>query len=202
MTLVIPVNRGRLCVLVLPGGKPESRASSRAWQLANLRMALLAGSLRKLSDDDVVVRRVQYRRRGWNSPRLDALRDAESALDDARDRYVRSRFVLVGHSMGGRVAAHLSRHPDVHAVAALAPWWPDDDAGLVPTGCRLLVVHGTDDRWTDPGSSRAQVRRARERGVDARWVGLDGAGHYMMRQVREWHRLTADFVHAQLAEQH
>jgi hypothetical protein len=34
-------------VLILPGGRPESSRGSRPWQLANQRMALLAGSLRR-----------------------------------------------------------------------------------------------------------------------------------------------------------
>jgi pimeloyl-ACP methyl ester carboxylesterase len=187
------------CVLVLPGGKPTSGQACRRWQLANLRMEAMATALRRSLGPGVTVRRVQYRLRGWNDPRLDPVQDAELALDAARDSFDPAQIVLVGHSMGGRVAAHLSARQDVGAVAALAPWWPRDDGDLVPTSCRLLVVHGTADTLTDPGSSRAQTRRARQRGVDARWVGMDGAGHYMLRGWQRWNRLTADFVAAQLA---
>lgn len=164
-------------------------------------MALFANALRRRLGGGVAVQRVQYRLRGWNSPTLDALRDGELALDDARARFDPTQIVLVGHSMGGRVAAHLSQHHGVGAVAALAPWWPQDDGDLVPTSCRLLVIHGTADSWTDPGASRAQTRLARQRGVDAQWVGLDGAGHYMIRHPRRWNQLTADFVTAQLTGQ-
>jgi len=59
--------------------------------------------------------------------------------------------------MGGRVAAHLSASGDVGAVVALAPWWPRDDADLFPNTCRLLVMHGTADTWTDPHSSYRQT---------------------------------------------
>ena len=187
-------------VLVLPGGKPESNLASRPWQLANQRMELLARSLRCHLGDGVAVRRVSYRLRGWNSPQFDALRDAEIALDDMREQFDPTKIVVVGHSMGGRVAAHLSAGGDVGGVVALAPWWPRDDADLVPASCRLLVMHGTADTWTDPGASRAQTRRARERGVDARWVAVEGAGHYMIRHWQRWHRLTAEFAAAQLAE--
>ncbi len=96
--------------------------------------------------------------------------------------------------MGGRVAAHLSANAGIGAVVALAPWWPKDDANLIPRDTRLLVVHGTTDTWTDPHSSRTQTWRARERGVDATWVGIDGAGHYMLRRYREWQRRITDFV--------
>lgn len=184
----------RGCVLVLPGGKVRSDRPSRSWQLANLRMALFAAALRRRLGPDVEVRRVRYRLRGWNSPRLDALHDAEAVLDRARDRFEPRQIAVVGHSMGGRVAAHLASRGDVGTVVALAPWWVGDDGDRIPVSTRLLVVHGTADTWTDPRASRAQTLRAEQRGVDAQWVGLDGAGHYMLRHWRDWHRLTGEFV--------
>lgn len=182
------------CVLVLPGGKVSSDRPTRSWQLANIRMAFVARALRRGLGPDVEVRRVQYRLRGWNSPRLDALHDAESVLDDARERFQPARIAVVGHSMGGRVAAHLAARGDVGTVVALAPWWVGQDGDLIPATTRLLVVHGTADTWTDAGASRAQTRSARQRGLDAQWVGIDGAGHYMIRQWTEWHRLTTEFI--------
>ena len=186
-------------VLVLPGGKPYSAAHSHSWQLANLRMTWLARSLRRNLGSHITVRRVQYRLRGWNSPTLDAVRDAEDALARMRRELNLNpgNLVLIGHSMGARVAAHVAPR-DVGGIVALAPWWPDDDADRIPAHSRLLTVHGTADTWTDPRSSEAQTRRARERGVDARWVGIPDAGHYLLRDVRLWHRLTTDFVGTRL----
>jgi pimeloyl-ACP methyl ester carboxylesterase len=181
-------------VLVLPGGKVRSDRASRWWQLANIRMMFVAGALRRRLGPDIDVRRVQYRRRGWNSPRLDALRDAKAVLDDVRHRFEPKNIVLVGHSMGGRVAAQLSAGADIGAVVALAPWWVGGDGDMIPSPTRLLVVHGTADTWTDPGSSRIQTWRARQRGLDAQWAGVEGAGHYMLRRRSEWHRRTTDFV--------
>ena len=182
------------CVLVLPGGKVSSDRPTRSWQLANVRMAFVARALRRGLGPDVDVRRMQYRLRGWNSPRLDALHDAEAVLDQAREQYEPARIAVVGHSMGGRVAAHLAARGDVGTVVALAPWWVGQDGDLIPATTRLLVVHGNADTWTDPGASRAQTRSARQRGLDAQWVGLDGAGHYMIWQWKEWHRLTTEFI--------
>lgn len=187
------------CVLVLPGGKVRSDRPSRSWQLANLRMAFFAAALRRRLGSDVEIQRVRYRLRGWNSPRLDALRDAGTVLDRALDRFEPGQIAVVGHSMGGRVAAHLAARGDVGTVVALAPWWVGNDGDLIPVTTRLLVAHGTADTWTDPQASRAQTRRAEQRGLDAQWVGLDGAGHYMLRQWRYWHRLTGEFVAEQLA---
>jgi pimeloyl-ACP methyl ester carboxylesterase len=187
-------------VLVLPGGRPRSVARSRPWQLANLRVGLLARAMRRRLGPGVDVRLVRYRVRGWNPDRLDALRDARIALDALRRRFEPADIVVVGHSMGGRVAAHLAASGDVGAVAALAPWWPAADAGLVPVGCRLLTMHGTADTWTDPVAAQAQTVRAQERGVDARWVAVEGGGHFLLRDYPWWHRVTADFAMAQLAE--
>ena len=186
-------------VLVLPGGRPRDTSASRTWQLANQRILWLATSLRCELGSSVKVRRVQYRTRGWNSPRLDALRDAESALERLQRDIGSSPVVLVGHSMGARVAAHLSGSDGVVGVVALAPWWPHNDAELVPTSCRLLTLHGTADTWTDPRASLTQTRWARDRGVDARWVGMTNAGHYLLRDAQRWHRLTAEFVAEQLS---
>lgn len=184
----------RACVLVLPGGKVHSDHASRWWQLANLRMMFVVGALRRRLGPDVDVRRVQYRRRGWNSPRSDAVRDAKEVLDDIRQRFESENIVLVGHSMGGRVAAQLSAGADIGAVVALAPWWVGGDGDLIPAPTRLLVVHGTADTWTDPCSSRTQTWRARQRGLDAHWAGIEGAGHYMLWRCSEWHRRTVDFI--------
>jgi pimeloyl-ACP methyl ester carboxylesterase len=181
-------------VLVLPGGKVRSDRASRWWQLANIRMMFVAGALRRGLGPDVDVRRVQYRCRGWNGPSLDAMRDANEVLDGIRQRFEPENIVLVGHSMGGRVAAQLSAGADVGAVVALAPWWVGGDGDLIPASTRLLVVHGTSDTWTDPSSSRTQTWRARQRGLDAQWVGIEGAGHYMLRRSSEWHRRITDFV--------
>ena len=195
------VNSGALYrggVLVLPGGKPTSSAPSQPWRSANVRMAALASALRQRLGRDVLVRQVRYRLRGWNAERLDAVRDAEQALADLVSAVGPAPVVLVGHSMGGRVAAHLAGHAGVTGVVALAPWWPAADADLIPAGCRLLTVHGTADSWTDPASSRIQTERALRRGVDAQWVGIPDAGHYMLRDISDWNRLTCDFVTGQL----
>ena len=179
---------------MLPGGRVRSEQASRWWQPANLRMVFVARALRRRLGPVVEVRRVQYRLRGWNSPQRDALRDANEILDQILQWCEPKGIVLVGHSMGGRVAAHLSAQGDIGAVVALAPWWHGDKSDLIPVGTKLLVVHGTADTRTDPRISRTQTLRARQRGLDAQWVGIEGVGHPMVRRWREWHRRTTEFV--------
>jgi pimeloyl-ACP methyl ester carboxylesterase len=187
-------------VLVLPGGRPKSDVPSRAWQLANFRIELLARSLQRRVGADGDVRRVKYRVRGWNPRSLDALRDGRAALEDMLERVGDGPVVLVGHSMGGRVAAHLAAGGRVAAVAALAPWWPEGDGDLIPPSCKLLTMHGTADTWTDPAASRVQTLRAASRGVDAEWVDFPGAGHFLLKDYARWHRLTAEFAITQWSE--
>ena len=186
-------------VLVLPGGKPRSDEASSALQPANLRMDWLALALRSRLGRGVRVKRVQYRLRGWNGSARDPVRDARVDLDRMLEDIDPRRVVLVGHSMGGRVAVHLSADSEIGGVVALAPWWPRDDSELVPIGCRLLAVHGTADTRTDPRASRDQIQRARDRGVDAEWVGIPNAGHSLVSDWRQWHRLTAQFVAQQIS---
>ena len=162
-------------------------------------MVFVARALRRRLGPEVEVRQVQYRLRGWNGPRQDPLRDAERVLEDMQGRCQPGNIAVVGHSMGGRVAAHLAAGGGVGSVVALAPWWEHGDGDLIPSHTRLLAVHGTVDTITDPNKSRAQVERACRRGLDAQWVGIEGVGHHMVRQWHEWHRLTTDFVTAQLA---
>jgi pimeloyl-ACP methyl ester carboxylesterase len=162
-------------------------------------MEFVARALQRRLGAGVDVRQVQYRLRGWNGPRMDPVRDAERALEDIARQCEPGNIALVGHSMGGRVAAHLAAAGGVGAVVALAPWWEHDDGDLIPVHTRLLVVHGTADTITDPDKSHAQTTRACQRGLDAQWVGIEGVGHHMVRQWHEWHRLTTDFVTGQLA---
>src|SRR3712207_38703 len=91
-------------VLVLPGGKPVSWERSRSHQLANVRMRPITSLLRRTLGDLYRVEQVRYRFRGWNAPDLPALADVQKVIDEHPD----VPLVLVGHSMGGRVAARLS----------------------------------------------------------------------------------------------
>ncbi len=191
----IPSTRGRPHVLVLPGGKPVSTAAARWWHLSQLRTALLTESLRlRLSGTGITVRQVRYTVRGWNGDVRSPVQDGLRALDEIRRRRPDAPIGLVGHSMGGRAVAHLAAQPQVEAVVALAPWWPDDEAALIPPGRRLLVAHGTADRWTDPSVSESQAEAARRRGVDATWQPFPGAGHFLLTRPGRWHELTADFL--------
>ena len=79
-------------------------------------------------------------------------------------------------------------------IVALAPWLPPGEPRVRLRDRRLLVVHGTADRWTDPRASAAYVNAARAQGAAAHWHAMEGHGHFMLRRARTWKRLTTDFV--------
>ncbi|KQU53617.1 hypothetical protein ASG84_03310 [Rhodococcus sp. Leaf278] len=184
-----------LVVLVLGGGKDVSRARSRPWHLAGLRMWPFTWMLRRVGRaHDISVQQLQYRFRGWNAPERSPVEDARWALNRIRAEHPDVHVVVVGHSMGGRTAAALIDDPSIVGVVALAPWWPEGaEADASRPGKKLLVMHGTADKWTDPRTSRRATERASERGASARYLSVPG-GHFMLRNPRLWSRATRDFV--------
>lgn len=180
-----------LVVLVLPGGKVSSHRPARAWHLSNLRMRPFTAQIRR---SGVTAMQVRYRVRGWNGAERSPVADARAALDAITKRDAQARVILLGHSMGGRVASELCRDPAVVGVVALAPWWPDGVSVNLRSGTPLIVLHGTADSWTDPAGSRRKVDELRRSGKSAEWLGIDGAGHFMLRRAATWHRLVVDAV--------
>jgi alpha-beta hydrolase superfamily lysophospholipase len=191
----------RAVVLLLHGGKAESREPTRPWHLSGLRLRPFARALaRRLRGDGVAVWTLRYRMRGWNGAEAAPVVEARWALDEIRARHGKVPVVLVGHSMGGRTALRVADDPAVVGIVGLAPWLPPGEPRVPLGGRRLLVLHGTLDRWTDPRASRSYVEAARAEGVAADWVPLDGHGHFMLRSPGRWKRLTSDFVAAVLNE--
>ncbi|MBY6365981.1 alpha/beta hydrolase [Rhodococcoides corynebacterioides] len=186
----------RPVVVLLHGGKVASHDPVRPWHLSYLRMVPIARMLRRAVGRDADVVLLRYRYRGWNGAERSPVADAQWAIETLlRAREPGARVVLVGHSMGGRTAAAVAGHPAVAGVVALAPWWPSGtETDTMAPGSRLLVVHGTRDRWTDATLSDAATSRAARRGVVARFVSMAGAGHFMLHRSWRWSRLTRDAV--------
>ncbi len=180
-------------VLVLHGGAQASRMPVAWWRLAVLRMAPFASTIVRRAGDDLAVLRLKNRVRGWNGSRQDPVHDARWALDRIRRTLPGLPVVVVGHSMGGRVALLLSGEPDVVGVAALAPW-VESDVRQPPPGVSLLLVHGTNDRITDPRRTEVLAERYTASGVDLRYVKVEGGTHSMLKDAALWHDTVADFV--------
>jgi dienelactone hydrolase len=133
---------------------------------------------------------LRYRYRGWNGAQASPVADARWALDEVRRRHGSLPIALVGHSMGGRTALRVADDPDVRGVVALAPWLPPDEPVEAIRDRRLLIAHGTRDRWTDPRGSLAYARRAEPLATEVRHVQIRGVGHPMLRRMSLWHGLT------------
>ncbi len=185
----------RGALLLLHGGQETSTervtGSSAAW----LRMAVLHRDLgRRLGPRGVAVWLLRYGVRGWNERRgaePDPVRDARKALA-LLSAAAPVPLVVVGHSMGGRVACAVADDGSVSGVIALAPWLPPGTPVESLRGKTLVVAHGDHDVRTSASASRSYVEMARKSGVDASYVEMTGSGHAMLRRAGHWHRLTRE----------
>jgi len=181
--------------LLLHGGKETSVDPTEARQLAVLRMAPMARYLvRAGADHGLAIWRLRFRYRGWNNADEHPMEDLSWALRQLRLRHGGAPIVIVGHSMGGRVAMRAAGDADVAGVLGLAPWLPAGEPTDQLAGSKLLVVHGLRDRITSAQRARDFVHDVRSIAEEATFVGLRGCGHSMLHRVRLWNRITRQFV--------
>ena len=185
--------RPRAVAVVLHGGKPRSRQAvdgrSASWRRA---LWLQRSIARPAHEAGVGVWLVRYRERGWNDgERLD---DARWALGRVRATHDDVPVVLLGHSMGARVAVHVADDPSVVGVVGLAPWWSAQDPVETLAGRVLHAAHGRRDRITSFGETARYVERARTvaDGADLRDMGP--LGHYLLAASAHWHDVALELV--------
>ncbi|MVA75398.1 alpha/beta fold hydrolase [Auraticoccus sp. F435] len=180
-------------VLMCHGGWPRGRMQVRWWYPPVQQNRLLARALeRRLAGVGVVTVQVRNRVRGWNEPELPAVEDARRAAAEVRRRWPDVRLVLLGYSMGARTAARLAAEVPAVGLVALAPWWPEDEPGLV--GTPTVVVHGARDLVTPPRLSHRMALYLAAHGTPVRRQVLAGCGHLMLRRRRTWQRLATEAV--------
>ena len=186
----------RAAVLVLHGGKAESREPVGAGQLTVRRMHPFARDLAALGDD-LAVARLRYRVRGWNHTGDDVLADVAFALAALDARFGGVPTVLLGHSMGGRAALRSAA-----GIRPSAAWLPSRPGSPAPNpveqlaGRDLVVLHGTRDLTTSPRASERFVTRALPFARRAVCLQVPWSGHGMLLRASTWHRITAAFVAA------
>ena len=141
--------------LLLPGGTPRSTRPGSPRGLASLRMRTFQRSLEHAGVDTELV---TYRFRGWNDG--DPVPDTAGVIAPVRTDRPGAPIVLVGHSMGGRVALRLADEPGVSAVVVMAPWLPPGEPVAQMAGNTALLIHGDHDRLTDPARTLTFARAA------------------------------------------
>ncbi|WP_033292846.1 alpha/beta hydrolase [Amycolatopsis jejuensis] len=190
----------RAVALVLHGGAEHSTVPVGWWRLAYLRMVPLARSLHRAGrPHGLEVRLLRNRVYGWNAPAESPIPDARWALERIRAEHPGLPVVMVGHSMGGRVALRVADDPAVTGVCALAPWTPPGEPVDAVAGRAVLIVHGTRDRMTSPAESYTFAERARAVAARVARFEIAGEGHSMLRRPGVWTRLMCAFTLEQIA---
>jgi pimeloyl-ACP methyl ester carboxylesterase len=196
-----PLDAGpaRSIALLLHGGQVNSWEAARRKRLSYRTMMRFARVLHRVGGGGgLSVRILRYRYRGWNEPGRPAVEDARWALGQLREAHPQAPVVLLGHSMGGRVALRVADHPAVTVVAALAPWTPQGEPVRQLAGRSVLIAHGNSDRTIDPRLSYRFAVRAKE--ITDRVCRFDvaGDGHAMFRRRRDWSALVSRFIAGEL----
>jgi alpha-beta hydrolase superfamily lysophospholipase len=187
--------------LVLHGGRETSSVAVRPTNLAVLRMAPFATSLRRAGRrHGLAVARLRYLVRGWNGAARSPVADVGWALDRLATSFPGTPVALIGHSMGGRAAFHAAGHDAVRAVVGLAPWVERDDPVEPLADRHLFVAHGERDRITSPRGAAEWTRRAAAVAASASYVAIRNERHAMVRRAGLWHSLTTGYVLAVLCD--
>ncbi|SDS71498.1 alpha/beta hydrolase [Jiangella sp. DSM 45060] len=185
----------RAAVLLLHGGRSESREPVRARQPSVLRLRPFARALRRAGGPrGLTVWRLRYTVRGWNGADESPLDDVRAALAAVRARDPDVPVALVGYSMGGRAAIRVAGQPGIVAVAALAPWLTPSEPPSLLAGKHVLLMHGSADTMTDPRATAALAAGLDGVAASCRYLPVPGDRHAMLRHPSVWHREVTRFV--------
>lgn len=183
--------RSEAVILMLHGGKPRSvqpvDGRSASWRRSAWMQRSIAARAHEAGTGVWLARYVE---RGWNGG--DRVADARWALDRVRAEHGDVPVVLLGHSMGARVAVHVADDPSVVGVVGLAPWWSAQDPVHTLAGRSLVAAHGRRDRITSYAETRRYVERARDVAADATLHDMGALGHYMLTGVDRWNDVALD----------
>lgn len=185
-------------VVVVHGGQSLSTEPTTAVQLPVLRMVPVARAIRQaMRGSGVVVCRPRLRLRGWNGADASPVHDLSELLDELSGRLGRIPVVLIGHSMGARAALRVAGHPQVSAVAGLAPWLPPGEPVDQLAGRRILLAHGSADTVTSPSETWAYADGARGVAPVAA-IEVRHGDHALLRRAPLWDRIAAEFTRVSL----
>jgi predicted esterase len=179
-------------ILMLHGGRPSSVQALDARSASWLRSAWMQRSIApRAHEAGVGVWLVRYLERGWNGG-ADRVADARWALEQVRAAHGDVPVLLLGHSMGARVAVHVADDPSVVGVVGLAPWWSGQDPVATLAGRSLMAAHGRRDRITSYPETVAYVERARRVATEATLHDMGPLGHSMLTGAEQWNDVALD----------
>lgn len=191
-------------MLLLPGGAAHS--VRRRSPLAAAAALPLARRLARAGQDESLVTHVlHYRFHGWNGDAAHPVADTSWAVDEVLRRYGDVPVCLIGTDVGARAALRAGGHPAVSAVLALAPWLPDLGAARTAeaqepepvrqlAGRQVLIVHGTDDEYSDPELSFRMAQRAKKVNIRVCRFEVHSDGHGLRQHRNEVSALAVDFA--------
>ncbi|MDL9938897.1 alpha/beta hydrolase [Gordonia sp. ABSL1-1] len=183
-----------LIVLIAPGGTDESYRPFSPWQGSAVRMYPFTWSIRWRFGAAVAVHQLRYRVYGWNGGQASPMPYARAALEEMTRRHPDVPVVVIGHSMGGRVAAQLGADERIVGVLGLAPWWQHADWRHIHDDVRVRAVHGSADTVTYAHRTAKGIAELAARDMDADYLEVPGGGHPMLDHVGLWQTAALDFV--------
>jgi pimeloyl-ACP methyl ester carboxylesterase len=190
--LAVPAAPSAIVVL-LHGGRESGYGRVRAHRLSFVRMRPFARAVHERSRDAAVAL-LRYRYRGWNAPDADPMMDTEWAIEQLLHAHGALPVILVGHSMGARAALRAAGHPQVAAIAGLAPWLPAGEPIYQLEERDVLLMHGMADVTIRPKSTTAFARTIAPIARRVACVEIKRSSHGMLQRARLWHELTASYV--------
>ena len=180
-------------VLVLHGGAEESSRRVSAWMPAVLRMIPVARAVARLVRGAAVYR-LHFSHYGWNGSGAHSIADARWALGVLRGRFPGRPLVLVGHSLGARVALRLGGDEGVAGLVGLTPWAPDDDPVEQLCGRAVVIGQGSADTVCPEPHNRLMFDRAAAVGALIERTVFPWLGHGMIKKFWVWHAFAATGV--------
>ncbi len=181
-------------MLVLPGGTDFSYRPFSPWQGSAVRMYPFTASIAATFGSRVRVHQARYRVYGWNGGQASPMPYARNAVEQMSRATPGVPVAVIGHSMGGRIAALLGDDERVTDILALAPWWQHADWRHIHDGVRVVAVHGEADTVTYPARTAKGIAELADRGLDATYIGVPGGGHPMLDHIALWQREAVSFV--------
>lgn len=182
-------------VLVLHGGQAHGTDPTSWLQASVLRVMPFVRAITRRGRSQVAVAFLKYAVRGWNAE-ADPLRDARWALSEIKAAYGDLPLGLVGYSMGARVALQLAGECAASSLVTLSAWVEPSETHQwhACPDLKALLLHGSDDRVTDPAGSQLAAGALRAGGAQVEVEIVPGDTHAILKNARYWHRRAADFT--------